>query len=155
MERQKRGTFVKLLFTASMFVASCSPPPSEQTPLPTPTILPPTETTPTPTPIVTETATPANTMRNPLTGVLYQSVPNPDQTSSGRCLTVERYSLENRFTVFGAATVLGPDPYKYNDHPNFVVYGPDGHLIGAFDTTYMPDPTYFKLVPPGTVVCED
>lgn len=155
--RKDREPLVNLLLTTSLMLASCGlqarntsstseATPTYPKPLATPTLIF-TPETPTPTPLPTETPEP--TIINQMTGVIYKVVPNPE-AKPGKCVQLGKYTDNNRQTVVGAATALGPDPGRYNDYPRFEVYG-----FGAFTTDTLPDPDQFRLVPPGTIVCED
>lgn len=150
LNKVERRKTISLLLTTSLLLTSCAPaiaqgtPTPEKTPTPpeplaTPTLI---HNTPTPTPDV-------NTIRNLQTGTVYQVVPNPEG-KPGKCVQLSKYSSSNQQDVFGAAVALGPNPGKYNDYPRFEVYG-----VGTFTTDSMPNPDKFKIVPPGTIVCED
>lgn|GEM_PF-4791726 len=155
MERNK---FTSIALATSLFLTSCNlvkgnSYPTEH-PLATPTILSPTptplhEVTPTP----TRTPSPA-TIVNGLTGAIYQVVPNPEG-KSGKCVKLGNYSESNKQDVFGAATVLGTNPGKYNDHINIKVFRPDHTVMGSFSTESVEAANPYWYVDPGTIVCED
>ncbi len=160
MERDRK--FIKLMFATSVFLSSCvqnttpSPvvypefitPQPDLIPLATPTIISPT---PTPTPHVTET--PQINITNGMTGAIYETVQNPEG-KPGKCVRLGYYSQYNKQTVIGAAVALGPDPSTYRDHYNFKVFTPDYKTIGSFTTDEIPMDENFRIVPPGTIVCE-
>lgn len=155
--RKEHTPLVNLLLTTSLMLTSCSLParnnsstseatPTYPPPQATPTLIYP-DTTPTPTPLPTDTPEPI--IVNQMTGAIYRSVPNPEG-KPGKCVELGRYTDWNKQDVYGAATALGPDPGRYNDYPKFDVYG-----VGTFTIDSPPDPEQFRLVPPGTIVCED
>lgn len=139
-----------------MVLNSCAPKPTQNEPI-LPTFIHPTSTpdrTPTTTPSPTPTSTPLAEITNPRTGAIYKKVPNPEG-KTGKCVTLGRYFDGQKETVIGAATVLGPDAYQYNDYPRFKVFMPDHKVIGTFTTDALPPTETFGLVPPETIVCED
>ncbi len=163
MERDRK--FVKLAFAASMVLASCGQnvktyenvypefitPQPDLTPLATPTIISPTPDS-TPYPYATQTY--SSNITNGMTGAIYEAAPNPEG-KPGKCVRLGYYSQYNKQTVFGAAVALGPDPSRYRDHYNFKVFMPDYRTIGSFTTDEIPMDESFRIVPPGTIVCEE
>lgn len=156
MERKK---FIRLVFATSMVLSACSRPTqknvppqtilaatqtSEMVPLPTPALLP--------APTGTENHT--QTIINRLTGAIYSATANPD-VPGGRCVVLGRYTDTNKQDVVGAATALGPDPAHFGDYPRFKVFGPDHSVMGSFTTDKVENAAPFRVVQPGTIVCED
>ena len=142
----------------SLALASCGPKSSKNLisvtpefhPLPTPIL----EPTFTPTPFRPQIATPEVSIKDNQTGAIYRATQNP-QGNAGRCVVINRYSDAQKETVFGAATVLGPDANSYNDYPRFIVYRSDITKLGTFTTDEIPPANPFGHVSPGTIVCED
>jgi len=171
MERQKFHGALRVAFAGSLVLAACVPKSPEPI-LPTflPQYLPTTTAEPLtmarginiikPTSTPTPTPTP-EAITDPLTGAIYTRVDNP-VGGAGRCVRVDVYKAPNtsdttgsKQTVVGAATVLGPDSGKYNDYPRFIVILPNGQWLGSFTTDVSPLRNPFRIVPPGTKVCED
>lgn len=157
----------RLVLATSLLVTTCrakvientypilATPQPDQTPLYTSTIIFPNGTfTPTPTPTPHTTEIPSGAIINGQTGAIYESAINPED-KPGRCVELGYYSDVSKQTVFGAATALGPDRYRYNDHYRFKVFMPDHRTIGSFTTDEIPLDETFGIVPPGTIVCEE
>lgn len=121
-----------------------TPQTTETTPLPTPTILPAT-------PIPENTG---STITNRLTGTIFSSTANPDGTG-GKCVILGKYSESSKQDVVGAATALGPDPGRFGDHHQFKVFNPNHSVLGTFTTDKVENAAPFRIVQPGTIVCED
>lgn len=104
--------------------------------------------TPTPTSLVDSAQ---GSLLNPLTNTRYETLTCPN---GKRGVKLGKYTSSQKYTVFGGATVLGPDPSRYNDYPKFVVYDTAWRVLGEFSTDAMPDPDTLSIVLPGTIVCE-
>lgn len=157
----ERNRITRIALATSLFLTSCSLAKKNeipQFPLATPTIISPTpvpghEVTPTPTPH--STPMPAGSVRNLMTGAVYQAGADPDKLGR-QCLKVEKYTSSNPQTVDGAAVALGTNPGIYVDTEKGEIYS-NGTLIGSFTKAALPDPVKFGNIQPSDniVVCDN